>query len=152
MIWLASISTVVFCYFLISFLFPNTQDLTSLGLTAIQMHQRKQAKAELIAAKTPVERKEILESWFKTTEDLSNSGGFGVDPWFYMRLAGIYQKEENYGDELKILQRFKNQPHTTNLVAEPLMIRMEIARAMAAKRGKDRVEQEISDRKSASGT
>jgi hypothetical protein len=152
MMWFASISTIVFCYFLISFLFPNTHDLTSLGLTSIQLNQRKQAKAEVKAAATPQERKEILLRWLKTAENLGQNKGFGVDPWCYMRLAGIYQKEDNYAEELKVLQRFKNRPHTTNLVAEPLMIRMQVARAMAAKRGKNRVEDEIDDRESATGS
>jgi hypothetical protein len=152
MIWLASISTIVFCYCLISFLFPNTRDLTALGLTSIQLHQRKQAKLEVTKAKTPIEEKEILIAWLKTVEDLGSNRGFGVDSWFYMRLAGIYQKEENYTDELRILQRFRSQPHTTNLVAEPLMIRMKIAQAMAAKRGMNRVKGEVEERKSASRT
>jgi len=146
MIWFASISTIIFSYFLISFLFPNTRDLTSLGLTSIQMKQRKQAKADVDAAVTPEQRKEILLGWLKVSEDLGENRGFGVDPWCYMRLAGIYQKETNYAEELKVLQRFKNQPHTTNLVAEPLLIRMRLARAMAARRGMDRVETEISER------
>ena len=110
------------------------------------MKQRKQAKADVDAAVTPEQRKEILLGWLKVSEDLGENRGFGVDPWCYMRLAGIYQKETNYAEELKVLQRFKNQPHTTNLVAEPLLIRMRLARAMAARRGMDRVETEISER------
>ena len=146
MVWVAAISGVLFCYCVISLLFPNSRDLTTLGLTSIQLTQRKQANDELTNAATPKEREDLLLRWLLVAEDLPNNRGFGVDPWYYQKLASYYQAENQYVEELQILQRFQKQPHTANLVAQPLLVRLRTVKQLAAKRGLERVEQEMKER------
>ena len=152
MVWVAAISGVIFCYCIITLLFPNSRDLTTLGLTSIQLTQRKQAADELSDAATPTEREALLLRWLPVAEDLENNRGFGVDTWYYQRLSELYQKDNQYAEELKILQRFQKQPHTANLIAQPLLVRLRTVKQLAAKRGLERVEAEIQEREKISTT
>jgi hypothetical protein len=64
---------------------------------------------------------ELLEKLIKATEEESKANDYGVAPWYYEQLAGIYCKQRNINCEIAILERFSQQKHAPGVKPQKLL-------------------------------
>lgn len=64
-------------------------------------------------------------------EARKNGPGWGVAPWYYEQLAILYRKERRYADEVNILERYANQPHSPGVGPAKLAERLDKARQLS---------------------
>jgi len=67
----------------------------------------------------------LLIELVNATEAEARSGGFGVAPWYYERLAVLYRKKKDIEAEIAILERFARQKHAPGAKPPKLLPRLE---------------------------
>lgn len=71
---------------------------------------------------------ELLLQLVDATEVEARAGGYGVAPWYYEQLAISYRKCGSPEDEVAILERFAQQPHSPGVSPPKLLERLERAK------------------------
>ena len=88
--------------------------------------------------KSEKNHEEAIELLLKLVAQIENEArrggaGRGVAPWYYEQLAILYRKEKRYEDEVKILERYENQPKAPGVGPQKLAERLMKARQLKEK-------------------
>ena len=88
---------------------------------------------ELLRAGETAKAEDLLLHLVDATEEDSRKHKYGVAPWYYEKLAILYRKQQDYGKEVEILERFARQEHFLGAKSSILLERLDKARNLRDK-------------------